>query len=109
MANKKYLFVCAEGKSRSPTARRVGHEIATETGRVIDMFYGAARGGKIDSVTERHLNQYKKIFVMELWMASRIRQMGYKRELHCLNIPDRYSEMDPELIDILRNKLEKLL
>jgi len=109
MAKKKYLFVCKMGKSRSPTAARVAYEIADEKGIYADMFYGAAHEGNVDSVTERHINTYQKIFVMELWMASKIRRIGYKRELRCLNIPDRYSFLDPQLVDILRGKLEKLI
>ena len=109
MAKKKYLFVCKMGKSRSRTAARVAYEIAEERGLYVDMFFGAAYEGEIDSVTGRGLNIYRKLFVMELWMASKMRKLGYRGELRCLNIPDRYSFLDPELIDILRGKLERLL
>jgi len=107
MANKKYLFACKFGRDRSTTAAHVAWQIAD--GLDIEMFYGSVHEVTCDDEVRERLNSYAKVFVMELWMASRIRACGYKGELHCLNIPNRYTAGEQQLEEVLRNKLEKLI
>ena len=109
MPNEKYLFACKMGKTRSKTAAHVAWQIADEFGLDAEMFFGSVGEVTCDDEMRNHLNSYSRIFVMELWMASRVRACGYKGRLNCLNVPDIYSPFEKPLEDILRNKLEKLL
>ena len=50
------------------------------------------------------------VFVMEHDHARRIRPMGGRdAQVEVLEIPDDYQAMDPELIDLLRERVEPVL
>ena len=114
--------MCAYGQNRSPTAALVAQEIVrARNGPDITMTYGCikpfleeiASCPGTEFYRERlrnHLKGFDRIFVMEEYMAEGIRNVGINvEERDCLDIPDRYSRNDPELMGKLREKLEKLL
>ncbi|MBS3075777.1 hypothetical protein J4429_04945 [Candidatus Pacearchaeota archaeon] len=112
----KYLFLCAVGINRSPTAARIAYVIAKERGLDVQTFYGG-----IDSLLnahdktafmqgkdpKAHFEQYDRIFVMEKYMKDGLEKtIGVEpQKIVCLHIPDEYLRDDMELVKILRNNL----
>jgi len=102
------LFICSQNQWRSPTAEKVWHK--TEGISV--------RSAGTSSKAKRHLSVKDirwadLIFVMEEKHKSRIRanfrdEIKYK-EIHILDIPDEFQYMDPELIEIIKEKTEPLI
>jgi predicted protein tyrosine phosphatase len=98
------LFVCSRAKWRSPTAERIFSK---------DSRY-ACRARGFSSKSERTLHRSDiewadVIFVMERYHAARLRGehrawLGDK-PVHTLDIPDEYQFMDPELIELLVDRV----
>jgi len=106
----KYLFMCREGQKRSPMAAEVAREIAQERDRKIEMHFGPVPETTPNPLIQRHLGGYDKIFVMESWMARRVRDQGYEGKLVNLRIGDNgYAADDPRLRATLRNRLKKFV
>jgi len=106
----KYLFLCAVGKNRSPTAADVARNIAKEKGLDIEMFYGGFDNLPKEMSNEQlrvHFEQYDLLIVMEGFIMSGLVKVGISRQkIRCLEIPDDYQKNDPVLRNILRNSLE---
>jgi predicted protein tyrosine phosphatase len=101
----KLLFVCTVNRMRSATA----HKIFESDTR----FYVDSAGTDIsaDTVLEvEHLEWADAIIVMEKAHRNFIRQkypeFYKKKKIVCLYIPDDFDFMQPELISILRDKVE---
>ena len=105
---KKVLFVCSQNRFRSPTAERV---FATWPGIEVD-----SAGLAADAVTPLDAEQVASadiIFVMTRAHRNRLSKL-FRAQLKnarviCLNIPDEFEFMDPELVQILRNKVSRHL
>ena len=100
----KLLFVCSKNKWRSLTAERIlngvnGYDVRSA---------GTEKDARI-KVTAGHIGWADMIFVMEKKHRRRLEEkFGDSlagKEVVCLNIPDDYELMDPELIDMLLEKL----
>lgn len=102
------LFVCSRNKLRSPTAEAVFAE-----------YHGvesASAGLNKDSenpVTPDLIEWADIIFVMENSHRKRLvanfgKHLGERRVV-CLNIPDRFKFMAPELIRLLESRVAKFL
>jgi predicted protein tyrosine phosphatase len=105
---KNILFICSQNKLRSPTAERLfeGH-------KGIDTASAGLNHDAVDPVTPELLEWADIIFVME---QKHKRKLSKKFQLHlkntrvvCLDIPDNYSYMDPQLIDRLTQKVTPLI
>ena len=105
---KRVLFICSQNRLRSPTAEHVfadWHGIET-----------ASAGLNHDAeapVTPELLAWAQIIFVMERAhrskLSSRFRaQVGHARVV-CLDSPDDYDYMDPELVRLLNAKVPRFL
>ena len=101
---RKVLTVCSAGCLRSPTAANVLH---AEHG------YNTRSAGceleyAIVPVTGRLLMWADEIVTMENWQAHQIeawlQEMYIQRNVVCLNIPDNYSFMQPELVDLIKQR-----
>jgi predicted protein tyrosine phosphatase len=96
------LFVCSRNRLRSPTAEAVFMDDPSvdvrSPGTAPDAEVRVAR----DDVDWAHL-----IFVMEKAHQKRLKTMfkHIKARVLCLNIPDEYDFMDPELIELLQVKI----
>jgi predicted protein tyrosine phosphatase len=108
MEDLKILFVCGKNRLRSPTAEATFAEYA---GLEVDSA-GVDRDADnpigIDAIQWADL-----IFVMEKSQKRKIQTkfqtaLRYKR-LVCLDIPDDYGYMQPELVEILTKKVLPLL
>jgi len=103
----EYLFICSAGAYRSPTAAEVAMDLARKAGikRFKSDFFG------IDTIyfnVSKRLNRADMIFVMENYMADRLIRHNHisPDKIRVLDIEDMYLKNDPELVRILRQKLE---
>ncbi|WP_245856119.1 low molecular weight protein tyrosine phosphatase family protein [Paenibacillus rigui] len=98
------LFLCSRNKWRSLTAEKIfngrnGHEVRSA---------GTEENARI-RVTEGHIRWADLIFVMEKKHARRVRdkfaaELGSKTMI-CLDIPDEYTFMDEDLVEILESRV----
>ena len=100
----RVLFVCSRNRLRSPTAEQV---------------FGALPNVEADSaglapdadtvLSPEQVEWAEMIFVMEKSHRTRLTQRFGKqvkgKKLVCLDIPDNYSCMQPELIDLLEKRV----
>ncbi|MEL6862410.1 MAG: hypothetical protein AAGL11_11270 [Pseudomonadota bacterium] len=105
---KKVLFVCSKNKWRSPTAEAVFRKDAGLEVRSA----GTSRQAK-RPISVADIRWADIILVMEDKHRARLRaqfrdEVRYKT-MHALDIPDLYRFMDPDLIEIVRDKAEPLI
>ncbi len=105
---KRILFICSQNKLRSPTAENI---FSTDPDLEVASA-GLDNDAKI-TVTPELVKWADIIFVMEKNHKNRL-QKKFKKYLNkqrvvCLGIPDEYDYMDPELINIFKNRIPKLL
>jgi predicted protein tyrosine phosphatase len=101
---KNVLFVCSRNRLRSPTAEHVFAKIpGIETA-------SAGTDHDADEPLSGEVVEWADIiFVMQPMHRSKL-QKGFRRHLKrarviCLDIPDEYQFMDPELVRILERKV----
>ena len=101
----KLLFICSRNRLRSPTAEHVFGKIeGIETDSA-----GVAPDAE-NPVTAEAIEWADLIFVMEPAHRSKLNKFSLRgKRVVCLNIPDKYDFMDPELIDLLREPYQTLL
>ena len=99
-----FLFLCARNRRRSPTAEQVSpSRPGVETASA-----GLAPDAE-EQVTPDHLEWANIIFVMERAHRAKL-QRRFGRHLKsarvvCLDIPDDYAFMQPELVALLEKKV----
>jgi protein-tyrosine phosphatase len=102
------LFVCAQNKIRSYTAERIFYD--SDTWEVRSR--GVSKNARIH-LTEADLRWADRVFVMEKNHKDRITQdfgsVIPAKKIVVLFIEDLYKPMEPELIALLRHKLEPYL
>ncbi|MBK8543863.1 MAG: phosphotyrosine protein phosphatase [Caulobacteraceae bacterium] len=102
------LFICSRNQWRSPTGEQVWRG---ETG-VHVRSAGTSRSAR-RRVTVADLRWADLILVMEEKHKSRIkadfREETRFKDLHVLDVPDEYQFMDPELVELLREKCAPLI
>ncbi|HRP10427.1 MAG TPA: hypothetical protein PLK37_05280 [Terricaulis sp.] len=104
----RVLFICSRNQWRSPTAERVWKAYAGVEARSAGTSKSARRRLSVADLRWADL-----ILVMEEKHRSRIKaeyrdEVRYK-SLHVLDVPDEYQFMDPDLVDILKLKVEPLI
>ena len=105
---KRALFICSQNRLRSPTAEQV---FASWPGVETD---SAGVGGDASvPLSPEQLAWATHIFVMEKRHRTRV-QMRFRAHLNgkrviCLDIPDDYEYMQPELIRLLEAKAGSFL
>ena len=97
------LFVCSKNQWRSPT----GEQVWRQAPGVHVQSAGTSRSAR-RCLTVGDIRWADVILVMEYKHKSRIMadfrdEVRYKA-LHVLDIPDDYKYMDPELVELLREK-----
>lgn len=105
---RRILFVCSQNRLRSPTAEQVFAD---------DPNLEVASAG-VDATAETPLSPEliewaEVIFTMERAhsrkMSARFGRYLRRQRVICLDIPDIYSFMDPQLVEILRARIPRLL
>lgn len=97
---KRVLFVCSQNRLRSPTAEQV---FAGRDG--LEVASAGLNHDAEQAVTPELVRWADVIFVMERAHLSKLRKQ-YRADLNrqrviCLEIPDEYEYMDPELVERL--------
>lgn len=108
VTNIKLLFICSRNKWRSLTAEKVFHRFNG---------YDVRSAGTEDNarikVTGGHIGWADIILVMEKKHLRRLRDKFNDRlenkKIVCLDIPDDYKYMDPELIEILKSRVSEYI
>ena len=105
---KKLLFVCSQNRLRSPTAEAVFSEY--EGVEAI----GAGTNADAETPVSGDLIEWADIiFVMEKVHKTKISQkfkpLLKEKRLVVLDVPDVYEWMQPELIQLLKSKVTKIL
>lgn len=104
---KKVLFVCAQNRLRSPTAEKLysGHprwEVKS-----------AGTESKTSPVTKEIFDCADIVFVFEKIQRNRLKRSFFslyaRKRVVCLDIPDEYNFMDPDLVNLLKIKLKRYL
>ncbi|GGC07290.1 low molecular weight protein tyrosine phosphatase family protein [Pseudoduganella buxea] len=105
---KRALFICSQNRLRSPTAEQI---FASWPGVETD---SAGLGGDASvPLAPEQLAWANIVFVMEKAhrnrLATRFQAHLKNKRVICLDIPDDYEYMQPELIKLLEAKVGKFL
>jgi predicted protein tyrosine phosphatase len=105
---RNILFICSQNRLRSPTAEQV---FADWPG--VETSSAGLNHEAENPVTPELLDWSDTIFVMERTHRSKLAarfkaHLGNKRII-CLEIPDEYEFMDPDLIHLLKTKVPRHL
>lgn len=105
---KRFLFVCSQNRLRSPTAEQV---FAGYSG--IETLSAGTNNDAETPLTAELIDWSDTIFVMERMHRAKLQQ-HYRHALNgktivCLDIPDRYRFMDPDLIALLEARMARHL
>jgi predicted protein tyrosine phosphatase len=105
--NRRYLFVCAANRNRSPTAEEVFRALAAQAGFEVEVGSAGLSPYADRPLTKELADSADFIFVMEEYMAREL-QTRYGQDpakIVCLDIPDVYYRDDPILVHILKESL----
>ena len=102
----KILFVCNMGMERSPSAARLWKELHTNETDFMGIY-----NEKFDH--EKKLDWADLIVVMEphqrKWIADNYPKIYLKKKILCIDVPDIYGFMKPDLVEVLKKKFRKLV
>lgn len=100
----RLLFVCARNRLRSPTAERV---FATVPG--VEAESAGVAPDAETPVTPELINWADVILVMEPTHRAKLTRLFpaalRNKRIVCLDVPDEYDYMDPELVRLLRDRV----
>lgn len=106
MAGEKLLFVCSQNRLRSPTA-----EVLFSKNKDIEVASAGTNHDAEIPVSAELIEWADLIFVMERShrgkLQKRFRASLRSKHVICLNIPDDFEFMDPELIRLLEERLPR--
>lgn len=105
---KRFLFVCSQNKLRSPTAEQIFSMLDG-----IEVDSAGTNNDAENPLTGELLEWADVIFVMERTHRAKIQKRFRKalngKQLVCLDIPDNYAFMDPELVRLLNARMARHL
>jgi len=108
MATRRVLFLCSRNRLRSPTAEQV-----FSTWPNLDVDSAGLADDAETALTAEQLDWAELIVVMEASHRRRLQARHRARlkgkRVACLDIPDRYAFMQPELVALLLKKAGPLL
>jgi predicted protein tyrosine phosphatase len=96
---------------RSPTAEAVCRKIARENGLTVEASSAGISRGANRPVTKEMADLADKIFVMEPDMVTEmVEEYGQNpAKIICMDIPDMYERSEPQLVEMLEEKLYEYL
>jgi predicted protein tyrosine phosphatase len=103
---KRFLFVCSQNRLRSPTAEQVFSARGD-----IEVSSAGTNNDAENPLTDELIQWADFIVVMEKSHRNKVqkrfhRALGSKRMI-CLDIPDDYEYMDPDLIRLLEARMAR--
>ncbi len=101
---QRLLFICSANRLRSPTAEQVFSQYPDVEATSAGLSHDA-----VDPLTPEHLEDIDLIFVMEKAHRNKLSR-HFKAHIKtarviCLNIPDDFEFMQPELIRLLKTRV----
>lgn len=101
---KNILFICSQNKLRSPTAETIFSDIGG-----FDVRSAGLNNDAEIPLSSELVDWAETIFIMEKTQRNKLKKK-FKKHLNkqkviCLDIPDDYEYMQPELVTILESKL----
>jgi predicted protein tyrosine phosphatase len=108
---RRYLFVCAANRNRSPTAEDVARMLAAQKGLDLEVRSAGLSPFSEKPLTKEMADWADLIFVMEDYMAQELEAFYDQdpRRIVCLDIPDLYERGDPVLVYLLEEALKPYL
>ena len=102
------LFVCSQNRLRSPTAEQIFSKRPD-----LEVLSAGTNNDADNPLTSELIEWADIIFVMEKTHRSKLQQR-FRSALKntrviCLDIPDRYQFMDPDLVRLLETKVPRYL
>jgi predicted protein tyrosine phosphatase len=101
---QRLLFICSRNRLRSPTAERV---FALHPG--VEAASAGLAPDAEEMLTPEHLDGADLIFVMERAHRAKLKRQFRRylkgKKVVCLDIPDRYQYMQPELVAMLEQRV----
>ncbi|MDV6329976.1 low molecular weight protein tyrosine phosphatase family protein [Asticcacaulis sp. 201] len=101
---QRLLFICSANRLRSPTAEQVFSQYPNVEARSAGLNNDA-----VDPLSPEHFEDIDLVFVMEKAHRSKLSQTyrAYLKSARviCLNIPDDFEYMQPELITLLKARV----
>lgn len=101
---QRLLFICSANRLRSPTAEQVFAEYPN-----VETHSAGLNHDAVDPLTPEHLEDIDIVFVMEKAHRNKLsKKFGphlKSARVICLNIPDEFEFMQPELITILKARV----
>ena len=105
---KKVLFVCSQNRLRSPTAE---HVFANRAG--LEVTSAGLNNGADVPLSIELIEWADIIFVMEKThrnkLSKKFKAHLKNKLLICLDIPDEYEYMEPDLVELLERRVGHLL
>lgn len=102
------LFLCSQNKLRSPTAEAIFSDY-----KDLQVSSAGLDSSAVVTLHSETLEEADIIFVMERShchrLAKKFKPYLKDKRVICLDIPDEYDFMEPELIEILKKKVLPLL
>jgi predicted protein tyrosine phosphatase len=108
---RRYLFVCAANRNRSPTAENVARLLAAQSGLDLEVRSAGLSPFSETPLTQQMADWADLIFVMEDYMARELEAFYGQdpRKIVCLDIADLYERGDPVLVYLLEEALKPYL
>jgi predicted protein tyrosine phosphatase len=104
----RWLFVCSQNRLRSPTAERIFSSIPG-----LEVASAGTAPDADEPVSPEWLDWADRIFAMEerhrKALSRRFQSHLKNKRIAVLEIPDEFEYMDPELIELLDNKMRLFL
>ncbi len=105
---KNILFVCGKGRKRSPTAAAVAAQVLG-----VQTDFAGLSDDADERLSPEHLDWADVVIVMEKAQLARLRRKSGSflkgKKLVCLDIPDDYELMQPELVAIVTKRLTRIM
>ena len=105
---KRVLFVCSQNRLRSPTAEQV-----FSTWEGLECTSAGLNNDAETPLTREQVEWAEVIFVMERAhrnkLSARFKSSLVGKRVVCLDIPDEYEYMDPNLVKLLRVRVPRYL
>jgi predicted protein tyrosine phosphatase len=104
---KRVLFICGKGRQRSPTAEQI---FSQREGWETDSAGLSADADIV--VSSEQIDWATYIVVMEKRQLARLKKAFPKlvsgKKIICLDVPDNFEFMQPELIDLLQSRIARV-
>lgn len=98
----KVLTVCSAGLLRSPT---LAHILSSDPYNFNTRAVGLDEGHALIPLDDVHLEWADVVFCMDRSMAEEVERKGFEGQIFNLSVPDNFEYRDPELVNIMKDRM----